>query len=181
MLDETLKARNHRGGGNGVVKAQRKRRNEKLRLALWTSAAATGKPPPKLDRPPGPQKKGPQKWRIDMLDRRRLRGKQAPMAVRRFASTTYEALRAAKHAALRATETLAVAQLTNATAFATNARGALIPGGEAGSVGSQKAAKREAAAAAEQKTEAEARRADAPGYADRTQRVAWQVAPPFLG
>ena len=132
-------------------------------------------------------------WRIEMFERRRLRGKQTPMGVRRFARTTHEALQAAKKAASNALEqrTLALARLKDVTAFATQTRDALRAARQEASVASDalKAAEQEAAVAVEQKKEANARCADAVDYADRVselrmrwvQGVAGRRVPPSLG
>ena len=79
-------------------------------------------------------------WRIEMFERRRLRGKPTLMGVRRFATRAHEALQAAKHAASIALdrETLALALVKDL-------------------VDALRAARQEAAVAVEQKKEADAR------------------------
>ena len=184
LFDGTLQSRKHRGGGKGDRKAQAKRQAEKRRLAREAARVAACLPPK------GKAGKPTKTWRIEMFERRRLRGKQTPMGVRRFARTTHEALQAAKKAASNALEqeTLALARLKDVTAFATQTRDALRAARQEASVASDalKAAEQEAAVAVEQKKEANARYADAVDYADRlyadrVKRVAGRRVPPFLG
>ena len=142
LFDGTLQSRKHRDGGKGDRKAQAKRQAEKRRRAREAARVAACFPPK------GKAGKPTKTWRIEMFERRRLRGKQTPMGVRRFARTTHEALQAAKKAASNALEqeTLALARLKDVTAFATKTRDALRAARQEASVASNelKAAKQEA-------------------------------------
>ena len=101
----------HRGGGKGDVKPQWTRANAKRRLKRLAAAAAAGRHY-RLGRPQGPQKKrvkGAHRVRAQALIRRRLRGKQAPVGMHRFARTIPEASQAAKQAKPNAVDQEALA------------------------------------------------------------------------
>ena len=87
LRDGTLQGRSRRGGGTGDRKAQWQKATEKRRLEGMAAAAAAGRPF-KLGRPHGSQKKrlkGAQSGRAQTMTKRRLRGKQTPMRMIRFA------------------------------------------------------------------------------------------------
>ena len=66
---------------------------------------------------------GVQTWPTETFDKRRLHGRQMPMGWKRSLGTSHDKLQAAKQAAPNALEKdrLAVARLTDATAFAAKA------------------------------------------------------------
>jgi len=175
LVAGTLLGRKHRGGGKGDRKAQTQRQNEKRRLARVAARTAAGRLKSKGGRPPGPQKrrcskssmtKRNQCQKAAWMIRRRLRGKQTPMAVTAFARAANEAIEQAKAAKQDATVAL------EQTKKAANE-----------SIEAAKAAKQDATVALEQTKKAEARLADAIDYADRLRsRVRSEVrVPPFLG
>ena len=105
-----------RDGTLGGTKAPRRRKNDaeaqwqrsnaKRRLKKLAAAEAAGRPF-KIGRPHGPQKKrlkGAPRVRAQMLIRRLLCGKQAPMGMISVASTIHDAFRRAQQAAWHAKE-----------------------------------------------------------------------------
>ena len=170
----TLSKRKHRGS-KGDRQVQTQRQAERRRLARVAARAAAGRLKSKGGRPPGPQKrrcskssmiKRPQCQKAAWMIRRRLRGKQTPMAVTAFARAASEAIEQAKAAKQDATVALEQAKK------AANE-----------SIEAAKAAKQDATVAQEQTKKAEARLADAIDYADRLRsRVRSDVrVPTFLG
>ena len=136
LVAGTLLGRKHRGGGKGDRKAQTQRQAEKLRLARMAARAAAGRLKSKGGRPPGPQKrrcskssmtKRNQCQKTAWMIRRRLRGKQTPMAVTAFARAANEAIEQAKAAKQDATVALeqtkkAEARLADAIDYADRLR-----------------------------------------------------------
>ena len=173
LVAGTLLGRKHRGS-KGDREAQTQRQVEKRRLAREAARAAAGRLKSKGGRPPGPQKrrckssmiKRNQCQKAAWMIRRRLRGKQTPMAVTAFARAANEAIEQAKAAKWDATVSL---EQTKKAAKE--------------SIEAAKAAKRDATVALEQAKKSDARLADAIDYADRLRsRVRSEVrVPPFLG
>ncbi len=158
LVAGTLLGRKRRGGGKGDRKAQAQRQAEKRRLAREAARAAAGRPKIKSGRPRVPQKI----WDDKSSMTKRTQSQKAPFIRRRLRG---------KHTQMGVT---AFARAAHEAAQAANQAAAVA-------LGQKKEAEQAAAVALEQKKEADVRFADALGYADRLQRCAGRLVPPFLG